>query len=165
MKKILIVSDSHGNIDNFLSTIEKEKPDYKIHAGDFIVPISVIEENFDWFVRGNNDYQGPKEQEFKIQNLNIVLTHGDDFGYGLWGGIDKLNTKIFNYAKSKSANVIITGHTHVENFKIIDGIFLLNPGSISLPRNANLIKSYMIIHIGENGILEKSLEEAVRYLD
>lgn len=167
MKKILIVSDSHGNTENFLEIIEKEKPDYKIHAGDYCVPISVIEENFDKFVLGNNDF-GPTElkvQEFKIENINFVLTHGDIFGYGFIGGKKKLNKLIYEYAISKNANVIITGHTHVENFEKVKNIFLLNPGSIYLPRNINHKKSYMIIHINQGKIMENNLEQAIRYLE
>lgn len=165
MKKVLIVSDSHGDTKLFMDVINKEKPDIKIHAGDFTVPISIIEENFDWFVRGNNDYQGPKEISFKIEDLTFILTHGDEFGYGLWGGISGLNKKIVRHAKDNNANVIVTGHTHVESFQIIDNVYALNPGSIHLPRNTNLMKSYFIIHVDKNKIVEQSLEEAVRYLD
>lgn len=167
MKKVLIVSDSHGNTDNFLEVIEKEKPDYKIHAGDYCAPVSIIEENFDWFVLGNNDFDGgiPKELEFKIEDLNFVLTHGDVFGHGFFGGKKKLDNAIYEYAKNKNADIVITGHTHLENFEKIKNIILLNPGSICLPRNVAYKRSYMIIHVAKDKILERSLKQAIRYLD
>jgi putative phosphoesterase len=49
--------------------------------------------------------------------------------------------------KENEADVVIFGHSHKELIDTSDKPFLLNPGSISLPRNRELQKSYAIIEI------------------
>ena len=34
MKKILVLSDSHGNVDNMVKAVERTHPDMMIHLGD-----------------------------------------------------------------------------------------------------------------------------------
>lgn len=33
MKRVLIMSDSHGNVENMVTAVEKENPDMIIHLG------------------------------------------------------------------------------------------------------------------------------------
>jgi putative phosphoesterase len=54
---------------------------------------------------------------------------------------------------SNDADIVIFGHSHKELVDTSDKPILLNPGSISLPRNKDLQKSYVIIEI-ENGQLQ-----------
>lgn len=80
MKKILIVSDTHGDKTFFKEIIDIEKPDIKIHCGDFCVDIELIRKNFDYFVAGNNDFEGERIVDFKIDDFKCRLMHGDQFG-------------------------------------------------------------------------------------
>jgi len=92
MKKVLIVSDSHGKNDNLFETIKKEKADVVIHAGDYddfnLKPMDegkppvfkkferdVLKDLFHWWCKGNHDYSvkrpgidDPKEFEQFIFN-------------------------------------------------------------------------------------------------
>lgn len=84
--KILIVSDSHGRMNNLLSVIDKVKPiDLMLHLGDIegnedtireIAPCAVE------MVSGNNDYYTSLEKEkvIKLGNHTVFLTHGHRYG-------------------------------------------------------------------------------------
>lgn len=162
MKKILIVSDTHGSIDSIKSVIKKEKPDYTIHAGDFCVDIDFMKEHFSHFVAGNNDVEGSEILEFSIDNINFVLTHG----HRIITFFSFHNTKmerLNEFLISKNADVLIFGHTHIEMFEKNNDLFILNPGSLVYPRNTNSKKTYMILHIDNGKILEKNLNDSIRY--
>ncbi|MCF0217622.1 MAG: YfcE family phosphodiesterase [Malacoplasma sp.] len=158
MKKILIVSDTHGNIENFKKVIQLEKPDIKIHAGDFCVDINIIKNNFDFLVAGNNDFEGERVLKFQIFNFNFVLLHGDIFGYYSQNNVEEFKNTLFEYAIRNQADVLITGHTHIELVDYQDNILLLNPGSLVYPRNKNHICTYAILEVDENKI--KSVEQS-----
>lgn len=64
----------------------------------------------------------------KIANKNILLTHGNEFG------VYYSTEPLTNFAKQNNADIAIFGHTHCPT-EMLQQIYLLNPGSISLPRN------------------------------
>lgn len=82
--KILIVSDTHGNISNLTKVINNNKYDYVIHAGDFCVGYSEIKKYVDYVVAGNNDFEGEKELFFEIDGIKFVLLHGEYFDSFFW---------------------------------------------------------------------------------
>ena len=53
------------------------------------------------------------------------------------------------------------GHTHRPYFEEKDGIIILNPGSLSFPRQEGRKGSYMIMELNE----DKSLHFQQKYLD
>lgn len=84
MTKVLIFSDSHGENSLMKLIIEKEKPNIKIHLGDYCVSESFMENNFDFYVKGNNDIFGEKNKTINIDGINFLLVHGDMFNYFLF---------------------------------------------------------------------------------
>lgn len=143
--KLLVVSDSHGRVQNILSAMEKETPDKIIFTGDGLRDFDKISEgglaNFlDIFkdnnrinenlikVAGNCDYFYNDEPLTTIKDFGGVqtfITHGHLFKakFGL-GGICK-ETKLAN------CKLAIFGHTHSQYFENIEDITLVNPGSIA----------------------------------
>lgn len=57
--------------------------------------------------------------------------------------------------KLKSGDVLLHGHTHIPTFEQVDGIFVVNPGSVSIPKE-NSEHSYMIFENCE--FVRKSLD-------
>lgn len=81
-----------------------------------------------YVVRGNMDYlQLPRVALFKVEEFKIGVHHGD--GVHPRGDTDKL-TKI---AVSLGADLLLTGHTHVDFVKLSRDAtkLLINPGSLT----------------------------------
>lgn len=162
MKKILIISDTHGTKKQIRDVISKENPDYSIHAGDFCIDIDFMKENFSYFVAGNNDNEGNDIVEFTIDNIKFVLIHGHQI-ISFFSFYNAKLEKLNNFLLEKKGNVLIFGHTHIEMFQLANNSYILNPGSLVFPRNNSGKKTYIILHIDNGKILEKNLNDAIKY--
>ncbi len=149
--KILIVSDTHGRITNFKECIKRVSPiDMLIHCGDVegqeeeIRRLAGCETHI---VSGNNDYftSLPREEEFSIGKYRAFLTHGHSYGVSL--GLDR----IVEEAKERGADTVIFGHIHRPVDKKRDGVRILNPGSLTYPRQDGRRPSYMLMEFDASG--------------
>lgn len=145
--KILVVSDSHGderNIERMLQ-IEK-KADLMLHLGDVCGSESHIESICNFPVKmiaGNNDWYSnlPNEERLTIMGKKIWMTHGHD--YGVYYDYEDLYQK----ALEQHIDIVMFGHVHRPVFEQRAGVTLINPGSISLPRQKDRRCSYMVITV------------------
>lgn len=153
--KILIVSDTHRKDDNLRLLIERYKPlDMLIHLGDAEGSEMFIA---DWvnpgcqmeMVLGNNDFFSllDKEREIILGRHRVLLTHGHYYGVSI--GPEGLADE----ARSRGCDVAMFGHTHKPYHNVIDDVLLLNPGSLSYPRQEGRRPSYMIAAVDGNGEL------------
>lgn len=149
--KVLIVSDTHGRIGNLKECIRKAAPiDMLIHCGDVegqeddIRKLAGCECHI---VSGNNDYFSslPREEEFMIGEYRAFLTHGH--GYGVSLGTDR----IVEEAEARGVDMVFYGHTHRPMNVKINGIRIMNPGSLSFPRQDGRAPSYMIMEFDKYG--------------
>ncbi len=149
--KILIVSDTHGRITNFKECLKRVSPiDMLIHCGDVegqeeeIRRLAGCETHI---VSGNNDYftSLPREEEFSIGKYRAFLTHGHSYGVSL--GLDR----IVEEAKERGADTVIFGHIHRPVDKKRDGVRILNPGSLTYPRQDGRRPSYMLMEFDASG--------------
>ncbi len=154
--KILVVSDTHRRDENLRLVIEQEKSfDMLIHLGDAEGSEHWIPE---WagagcmmaMVLGNNDFFSNLERELEIEigPHKALLTHGHY--YGVTMGPEGLAEE----AKSRGCDIAMYGHTHRPFLNVIDGITVLNPGSLSYPRQEGRRPSYMIITAYDNGLID-----------
>lgn len=81
MKKILLISDTHGDETTYKVLIQQHQPYLALHAGDYCSDEKAIQKHFDYYVAGNNDFSGPRIVNFQIEKLNCRLMHGDQFDY------------------------------------------------------------------------------------
>ena len=148
--KVLIVSDSHRHDENLDKVIEKEQPiDMLIHCGDVEGSEMHISEKCQcpvYMVRGNNDYFSnlSKEMEFRIGRYQVFLTHGHNY-YVSMG-----TEMIVDEAKSRGVDMVMFGHTHRPVIEMVDGIMVINPGSISFPSQDGKIPTYIVMEIDSN---------------
>ena len=129
--RILIISDSHGNVENLVYVIKNTDYDKIFFLGDGIKDILTIE-GLDrsklLLVKGNNDISNivPDFVVEEIEGKKFFITHGHL--YSVKYGINKL----MDVAHSSGANVVIYGHTHIAlQTQMPDGTVCINPGSIS----------------------------------
>ena len=159
--KVLVVSDTHGRDESLEMAVALEQPfDYLIHCGDvegreFF--IEALAECPCTIVAGNNDFFSrlPREDEFYIGNKKAFITHGHNYS------VSMTKEQILEEGKVRGADIVMFGHTHQPYFEQKDGITLLNPGSLSYPRQIGRKVSYMLLDVKPDG--EMNFEE--RYLD
>lgn len=132
MKRFLIFSDSHGNINDCIRLIEATEPDAVIHAGDYISDvedlISLYPDITFYCVCGNNDFSRrfPHNILIKTEGKRIFVTHGHEYRVKYESSL----TALYEKAKSENADLCIFGHTHVPYTEYRGKMTLLNPGSI-----------------------------------
>lgn len=137
--KIGIVSDSHGDyryLDQMLSHAEAQGVELWLFAGDIAMDadyLAMVTDKEVIRVAGNNDWPGGRLPDYETADIaghTILLTHGHLFGVNF--GHDRL----LQAAQDVGADIAVYGHTHVAVEKIKDDVLILNPGSISRPRDA-----------------------------
>ena len=135
--RILVTSDTHGDYHSIVNFIKKNHVDFMIHAGDYTSDaynISKITGINYITVKGNNDYGDYKnsfEQIIPLGDNNILLVHGHK--ERVYFSKEKLLQKALDY----DCNIVIFGHTHTYFFEYLKdfNLYLLNPGSPTLPRD------------------------------
>ena len=153
-KKVLVVSDNHGNRSNLKAVVEewRDKIDAMVHCGDSeatveqlksMVPVPV------YLAQGNCDYGFGQDREsiFEMEGHVCFVTHGHIYGAG-WGE-DELVEK----AVEMGADVLFYGHTHKPAYHIYqdEEVTVFNPGSIAMPRQFPREATFLIVEFMEDG--------------
>lgn len=154
---LLVLSDMHCDDYYLFCEIMKQfgaDSDALIYCGDGIRDIAryfseattdeSIRKNLPPVValaRGNGDYSeysagslqfdAPDYIMFKAASRTIVATHGHLFG------VDFGTDHLASVASASKASLVFYGHTHRPYKKIQDNMLVLNPGSVTRPRNAS----------------------------
>lgn len=150
-KKVLVISDTHGRTKYLEKILPLVQPiDQLLHLGDVandVAYIEVIAECPCCFVAGNNDFYSdlPRERMIKLNDVPIFMSHGH-YHY-----VNARKDIIRSAAVQRGAKIALFGHTHVPYLEEEDGILVANPGSLSLPRQADHCPTYMLLFIGEDG--------------
>ena len=151
--RIIVVSDTHRRFNQFYDIVMKHKNEafIFIHLGD---GQKEIEDMLDLFpdlnlvsVRGNCDFASldPETRVVFAGEERILCTHGHSLSVKY--SLERLKQK----AKEENCRIALYGHTHKSDTRYEDGIYILNPGSPTEPRDYT--PSYGIIDIEKNGIL------------
>lgn len=149
--RILIVSDTHrhdGNLEKVLKKIGHI--DCLIHLGDVEGSEDYIREIAgcpSYIVSGNNDFfcDLPREEEVMLGRYRALLTHGHYY----YVSLDTQELK--RQAVSRGFDIVMFGHTHRPCLEIEKEYTILNPGSISYPRQEGRKPSYIIMEIDKDG--------------
>lgn len=145
----LICSDVHGSIMTFKKVIDffiENKFDKLIILGDLLYhgPRNDIPQGYKpkevialansikekiIMVKGNCesevdqmvlDFKIFNRKKIRYLNHNVYLEHGHHLDY-----------KNKKYTKG---DIVLSGHTHVSKFEVINGVTFINPGSITIPK-------------------------------
>ena len=156
--KVLIVSDTHGREQNLADALEQTGPiDQLIHLGDVEGGAEHIRELAGdapaAIIAGNNDFfcDLPNERIFTIGGHRIFMTHGH--GYFVHSGTLYLKRE----ARKKGADIVMFGHTHKPYMEEDNELLVLNPGSLSLPRQEGHRPTYIVMEIADDGQISSEL--------
>lgn len=127
--KLLVLSDSHGCVDNVLRIVEIEKPDKVLHLGDGRRDFEALERKYYTLpmvgLIGNCDFamNGPSDYSECMDGVTIYACHGHR--YQVKAGLQWLRYA----AMEREAKLCLYGHTHIPAIEEADGITYLNPGA------------------------------------
>lgn len=128
--KLLILSDSHKNMNYMCAAVEREQPDRIIHLGDHeqdAMRLAALYPHIPLLsVCGNCDFgTSPERIVIELEGVRLYLTHGHTLRvkYGL------LRAELA--AREENCNLLLFGHTHQSLFDCYNGLWLCNPGSCS----------------------------------
>lgn len=127
--KILVLSDSHGAVDNMLRAAELVQPQHILHLGDCVrdaqtlhdrlphLPMTTVPGNCDW---GSLD---EPERLIELAGLRILMLHGHTRNV-------KASPLAAQYAaREYGAEVLLFGHTHCPLVDYDGALYTMNPGA------------------------------------
>lgn len=165
MLRILIMSDSHGrneNVELAIAQVREEIGEFQmlVHLGD-VGDAREIESLAGvpcYIVRGNTDYDA------KLLNANVIEAGGHRIfaTHGHLYQVDMRLDLLRFAALENDCDIAMYGHTHVPYLEEDpDDITILNPGSISKPRQADHRYTYMVMEIDD----EDEVTYELRYVE
>ncbi|MBQ5951464.1 MAG: metallophosphoesterase [Lachnospiraceae bacterium] len=149
--RIVIVSDTHGRNDNFKKLMKTcGGADAVVHLGDVYMDANSFRKLCPYplyIVRGNGDFLGdlPKEETAQFGKYKCLLIHGHD------RAVYRGALPLFYEAKERGFDVVMFGHTHRPSVQTQEGVTVLNPGSLSFPRQENGRPSWILMDIDDKG--------------
>ena len=150
--KILVLSDSHGDLSNMDLAVERTAPRMIFHLGDGWRDAERLREHHPDIpliqVPGNCDFRPgePLERVVCLEDKRILLCHGHTYGV-------KQSLLTAGYAaEEQNLDLFLFGHTHRPLLDLRGKTMFLNPGSIG--RGAH--PSYAVVTLS-GGKLDGSL--------
>ena len=155
--KILVIGDTHGKLNKVRDILPKLKDiDLIAHTGDYYSDALELSEETGIpavAVKGNCDGSNG-DRDFEIIETEygrLLLTHGHAENVKF-----HLNNLMYK-AIENNCKAALFGHTHKALTNEVGGIRLVNPGSLTLPRDGS-DGSYAIVRTSED-----SLEASIVY--
>lgn len=170
--KLLVISDIHGSLAGLtrgIGKFEEEQADYILSLGDLLYhgPRNPLPEEYNpketaallnrykdkiMTVRGNCDAEVDQMLiEFPVLAEYALLFLGGRRIFATHGHHHHMD----NLPHLSEGDVFIQGHTHIPVAERRGGLYLLNPGSVSLPKE-NYAPSYGVLD--ETGFRVKDFE-------
>ncbi len=130
--RILVVSDSHGDIFHLMQAVrEQPRAEVILHLGDGEREAMELRDKLPAGctliqVRGNNDWgsRAPLTEERVLEGKRLFFTHGHlyhvKYGY----------REVISAARQRKADILLFGHTHSAYTSYEDGMYIMNPGTV-----------------------------------
>lgn len=150
---ILVLSDSHGNIDNMEQAVLDTSPQMIFHLGDCWRDAETLHARYPEIplvqVPGNCDFRPQELAELvlDLEGKRILLCHGHTYG---------VKTSLIRagyVAEEKDLDLFLFGHTHCPLVDKRGKTLFLNPGSIGDP-----VRPFYAVVSVENGRLDGHTE-------
>ena len=135
--KILVISDTHGNTGKAKKIwASHDGLDLVIHLGDYYSDAEELATSIKTevvAVPGNMDREcdAPKRKMIETEYGPVLITHGHR------EKVKQSYDNLLYSAEEAGCKAVLFGHTHAAVHEEIDGIHIINPGSLSYPRDGN----------------------------
>lgn len=164
MVRLLVVSDTHGELDNVKKLVEKArtiKPDIVIHLGDdspdaeplkeigaqlYVVP-GVFEPHY-------KDPQTKRRLVIEVEGLKILLSHTDT-KHQNDPPEERDPQEVLNAGE---VDMLFHGHTHIPKVEIRNRKIILNPGHLKTSDKKGYPPTYAIVDIDKEKVSIRILE-------
>lgn len=155
MLRVGVVSDSHRRFGLVASMrAQCGRLDWLLHAGDHLTDAPRIaaalgvDADRVRAVAGNCDFPAtePAELLLELGGVKVLMVHGHQ--HGVKAGPQRL----FYRAREVGARVAVFGHSHIPFLEDVDGVLLLNPGSLSMPRRPQDPPSCAVLEIADGAV-------------
>ena len=129
MMHVLVLSDSHGDVETMARLVEKHRPDRVLHLGDHFSDLVKLHLRFPDIpmegVRGNCDRPGsPERLRLTLEGVRILMVHGHS------QGVKEDLERLYLTALEAGADLVLFGHTHRPIITREGPVGFLNPGSV-----------------------------------
>ncbi len=153
--RILVLSDTHRHIGALLELLGGDhRFDRIFHLGDMVsdaidinsisgVPVDYVAGNCDW---GSG---APNKKVVVVKNKKFYLCHGHREHVKSGDGV------LRQLIRKDGYDGALYGHSHRADISWEGDSFIMNPGSISLPRDGE--PSYGVITIDDNGLIHTNI--------
>ncbi len=145
---VLVISDVHGRRDAVERVLEKHADVRTVlFLGDGLREVEGVADGHRSrtfiMVPGNGDFASmlPPARLEILGGKRVFLTHGHKYNvkYGLY--------TIEMAARERGADIVVFGHTHQPLREYVDGLYMLNPGSLGYG------ETYGLLDISPAGIM------------
>ncbi len=144
--KLVVISDTHGGFAAVVQVVQQNRDaDLFLFLGDCgreVEDLRCLEPQLPVrSVRGNCDWgsQEPDTGLLSLEGERIFFTHGHLLGVksGLSG--------LLYEARRQGATIALYGHTHMAQVQRVQGLLVMNPGSLT--RSPGARNSYGVLHL------------------
>lgn len=133
------MSDSHGNLSAVRSIVEKNlgHADMFIHLGDGEKDVAFVKGLYPnaniHNVRGNcdTDEMLNDSEIIEADGVKLFCAHGHKYSVAL------TPDRLCLAARLAGCKIALYGHTHARDNRFEEGLYIMNPGSCSCPRDGN----------------------------
>lgn len=153
--KLLVLSDSHGDLTGLRLALRRERPDAVLHLGDHALDAYELAQEFSTtsiaYVRGNCDGPFPNCSETYLRRLagvQVFAAHGHRYG------VKESPLRFYYAAHENGAALALFGHTHTPCCREENGIWLVNPGACR-----GLYATYAVAVIEDGAVRECRIRE------
>lgn len=162
--KVLVISDTHGNIEHAKMILERIIPlgvTTVLHCGDYVSDARLLEKFYPQvtvhYVYGNCDvgFGGEYSTVVTIEGVSIYMSHGHKYGVK-WGDYDEVMID----ALAHETRVAVCGHSHEAHLERKQGVLIMNPGSLTMPRDSRY-PSYGILELKDGKVIEAKILQII----
>jgi len=157
MKRVIVVSDSHGDVTGLRNAFEQARRHGRIDVAVFlgdgmsdfetVKPLLCMQGTVCHAVTGNNDWSSyePGEVLFQVNGVRFYACHGHQryVKYSL--------ERLWYAAREREAQVALYGHTHREKIDLEYNMTMINPGAVCERRAKR--SAYAEIIVEDNGFV------------